>query len=640
MAKQLKNNKVVNAQRRSPSLKTEVQPETGAKFYERPFFLVMTIVVITAIAYIPSLKGTFMDTWDDGFYITNNPMIRELNIHSVKAMFTTPVNSSYVPLPLLTYAIEYKLFGYNPLPFHITNLILHILCTLLVFQLFRLMKLNIFYAALAALLSGVHPMRVESVAWITERKDLLYSLFYLGAMIMYIKFITQKEHRSVNFIFSLLLFIFSLLSKIQAVTLPLCLLVLDYYFERPFRFRLIIEKLPFFILSLVFGIIGLIVLSKGGALKPNEVLSLGDRIFYGLYALSTYIVKFIAPFYQCASYSYPVMPGQPLPLLYYLNPVILILLAFLVFRTIHYTRVILTGTLFFLFTIIFMLQILSAGTAYLADRFTNIPYTGLFFIAGWGIQQIIETKKRKTVVLPVLSLVILLFSVLTFNRCKIWENGETLWTDVINKYPGLFVPYMNRGSYYELIEQSDKALKDYDEAARLNPKEITCYLSLGTLKMEMKDYKGAKSDYYKAIALDPKNEIAYQNLGMVYYQEKDFDSAIELSLKELHHVPGNPAIYANLGYYYLEKDASLNAIENFRKCLKKDGNNLDANLGLALSYYYKNDRITAGQYLEKAKKIEPKLKKGMAGIAELEKAGYSYSDKQKETLRKMFEEMK
>ena len=616
-----------------------MQPEKEAKFYEKPVFLVITIVVITAIAYIPSLKGTFMDTWDDGIYITHNPMIRELNIHSVKEMFTTPVNSSYVPLPLLTFAIEYKFFGYNPLPFHITNLILHLLCTLLVFQLFRLLKLNIFYAALAALLSGIHPMRVESVAWITERKDLLYSFFYLGAMIMYIKFLTQKEHSSVIFIFSLLLFIFSLLSKIQAVTLPLCLLVLDYYFERPFRIRLIIEKLPFFILSLVCGILGLIVLSREGVLKVNEALSLVDRIFYGLYALSTYIVKFVAPFYQCASYSYPVTQGQPLPLLYYLNPVILILLAYLVFRTIRHTRIIVTGTLFFLFTIIFMLQILSAGNAYLADRYTYIPYTGLFFIAGWGIQQTIETKKKKTVILWVLSL-ILLFSILTFNRCKIWENGETLWTDVINKYPNMFLPYLNRGIYYELIKQPDKALKDYDAASKVNPKEITSYLSRGTLKMEMKDYKGAKSDYYKAIALDPKNEVAYQNLGMVYYQEKDFDSAIELSLKELHHIPGNPAIYANLGYYYLEKNASPEAIENFRKCLKKDENNLDATLGLALSYFYKNDRITAGQYLEKAKKIEPKLKRGMTGIAELEKAGYSYSDKQKETLRKMFDEMK
>ena len=498
-----------------------MHPDTGAKFYEKPFFLVITIVVITAIAYIPSLKGTFMDTWDDSYYITNNPIIRELNIHSVKAMFTTPVNSSYVPLPLLTFAVEYKLFGYNPLPFHITNLILHLLCTLLVFRLFRLLKLNIFYAALAALLSGVHPMRVESVAWITERKDMLYSLFFLGAMIMYIKFLTQKERRSVIFILSLLLFIFSLLSKIQAVTLPLCLLVLDYYFERPFRIRLIIEKLPFFILSLVCGTIGLIVLSKGGALKPNEVLSLGDRTFYGLYALSIYIVKFVAPFYQCASYSYPVMPGQSLPLVYYLNPVILILLAFLVFRTIRYTRIIVTGTLFFLFTIIFMLQILSAGTAYLADRFSYIPYIGLFFIAGWCIQQIIKTKKNKTVVLPVLFMIIVLFSILTFNRCKIWENGETLWTDVINKNPGLFPPYMNRGSYYELINQPEKALKDYDAASKLNPKEITCYLSRGSLKIEMKDYKGAESDYYKAIALDPKNAEAYQNLGLVYYQEKD-----------------------------------------------------------------------------------------------------------------------
>lgn len=574
MVKQRKNTRGSKGQRKSLSLETLVKPDPGAKFYEKPFFFILIIIVITSISYFPSLKNDFINTWDDYYYVTNNPIIRELNSHSVKEMFTIPVNGSYVPLPMLTYAVEYKLFGYNPLPFHITNLVLHILCTLLVFQVFRLLKLNILYAALFALLSGIHPMRVESVAWITERKDLLYSLFYLASMILYIQFIKQKERRPVFFIFSLLLFIFSLLSKIQAVTLPLCLLLLDYYFERPIRLKLIIEKVPFFILTFICGIGGVIMLNRAGVLKFNEVISLGDRIFYGLYAFSAYIVKFFAPFHQSAFYPYPVSPGQSLPDLYYINPLFLLLIAFLIYRTIRYNRVVVTGTLFFLFNIMFLLQILSAGTAYLTDRFTYIPYTGLFFIAGWYTQQIaVRKKKRKILVLSVLSMIVVLFSILTFNRCKIWENGETLWTDVINKYPERnTMPYINRAIYYKSNKQLDKSLADYFIASKVNP--------------------------------------------------------------------GNAIVYDNIGYCYLEKDEWANAIENFQECLNIEEKNFDAILGMSLAYYNKNDIKSAGRYFKEAENIEPILKAGMTGISDLEKSGYSYSDKQEETLRKMFNELR
>ena len=353
MVKQVKNSGIHKIKKVIPASQKTVQQIPEKKFYDKPGFLFIIIIVITTLAFIPSLKNDFMDTWDDSIYVTNNPLITGCNLYAMKEMFITPVNGTYVPIPLLTFAAEYKLFGHNPLPFHITNLILHLLCTLLIFQFLRQLKLNILFAAFGALLAGVHPMRVESVAWITERKDLLYSLFYLASMIAYILYL-KAEKRPVRYlILSMFLFALSLFSKIQAVTLPLSLLLIDYYFERPLKLQLILEKVPYIILSLFFGIVGIYILHKEGVLKPSEFMSFGDRLLYGFFTLSTYIFRFFAPFNLSAIHPYPVSVGNPLPVFYYLNPLIIFFLGFLVYRSFHKTRAIIFGSLFFLFNVFF-----------------------------------------------------------------------------------------------------------------------------------------------------------------------------------------------------------------------------------------------------------------------------------------------
>jgi len=551
------------------------------------------------------------------------------------------VMGAYVPLPLLSFAIEYKLFGYDPFAFHFTNLALHIINTVLVFRLFRLLKLDILPAAIATLLWGIHPMRVESVAWVTERKDMLYTLFFLPSVILYIRYIQQNERRVLLYLLSLLLFTFALLSKIQAVALPLCLLALDYYYERPLNVKLILEKIPYFLLALIIGVVGIFVLKVEGILKVNEVLPLTDRVLYGFFALSTYIVKFFSPIHLCSLYPYTILPGQPFPLIYYLNPLLILLLAFLVYKSACFTRVIVTGILFFLFNIVFMLQILSAGTTYLSDRYTYVAYTGLFFIAGWFIQQMSVKGNRKTLILSVVCLYSVFLIVLTFNRCKVWHDEETLWTDVINKYPEKHItPYFGRGDYYKANGQFDKALVDYEMVHKIDPREMSVMFRLGLTRIALKDYPGAISVYKKIISINPKITDAYQNMGALYCLEKDYDSAIAISLKGIRVDPGNGSFYANLGYYYIEKEDWKKASENYLACLKIDGKNLGANLGMAMVSFTRNDKGAAKNYLQKAQRIEPLMKKGMDGIAELEKSGYVYTDKVKGILAGMFEVLK
>lgn len=553
---------------------------------KRTLFLILIILAVTIIAFIPSLLNDFMPTWDDGYYITDNLMIRQLNPMSIKAMFITPVNGTYIPFPLISFAIEYHIFGLNPLPYHITNLVLHLACTLLVFQFLRLLKIDRFYAAFGALLFGIHPMHVESVAWITERKDLLFSLFYLCSMILYMKYLRNKDNRLLFFFFSLLLFMLSLFSKIQAVSLPLSLLLIDYYLERPLKMGLILEKIPYFILSLIFGVAGILILRNQGSLAANEVLSLGDRIFYGLYTLTEYILKFLAPFHQSAFYPYPVANGQSLPLLYYLNPFFLLALAIVVHRTIRFTRTAIFGIFFFLFNVIFLLQILSAGHAYLADRFTYIPYIGLCFIMAWLIKTIAAKKPGlKPISFIVLSLIIILFGTLTFNRCKVWKNGETLWTDVIEKYPVQSArPYVNRGLAYWNLGQPDKEIADFSKAIGIDSNYTDAYYNRGNAYWSLQNWDNALADYSRTIEIDPKYTNAYYNRGNVYWNLKNWDKAIADYSIVTELDPKYMNAYYNRGFTYGKLEQWDKAIADYSIVVEIDPRYKQAFVNRGIAY--------------------------------------------------------
>jgi protein O-mannosyl-transferase len=651
--------------------------DTKEGFFEKPVNLAIIIIAITFIAFFPSLKNNFIPTWDDDRYVMNNPVIQDLNLPNVGKMFTRPVNGAYVPLTLITFAIEYNLFGNKALPFHTTNLILHLLCTFLVFRLFRLLNLNLIYAALGALLFGIHPMRVESVAWITERKDVLYGLFYLISLIAYLKYTTQQTNKSRYYVICLISFFLALLSKIEAVTLPLSLILIDYYSKRPLNGKLITEKIPFFFLSLFFGLIGVLIIYRAGLkvegfLKVNETESLISRVFYGLYSFGGYIFKFLFPFQQSALYPRPEATGFFKIVLYFLNPVILLLLGFLIYRTLRKTVVILFGALFFLANIIFLLQVFSVGIAFFADRYTYIPYIGLFFITAWSAEQLIRKRPQiKYTIVTVLTIYSLVLITLTYNRCKVWKDGVSLWSDVIEKYPDrTIIPYTNRGISYTTLGEWDNAITDFNKVISIDPKNAGVYLDRGfvygflgqpedaiadfsrSLEIDPENARAyqnrgvaygnsghtdkAIADFNKAIGIDPRYVAAYSNLGLMYLEQKKFDTAIEISLKGLKIDQNVAELHNNIGNCLIEKGEDDKAIDEFLKSIMINGADLDAVLGLLVAYYNKNDMVTAKGYLDKAMNIDQKLSYGVKGLQELERSGQILADKKKETLVKIF----
>ncbi len=569
------------------------------------------LITVTFISFSPSLKNGFIPTWDDNVYVTGNTMIRHLDAGSLKEMFTTTVNGTYVPLPLVFFAVEYALFGLNPLPYHLLSLLLHLLCTLAVFYFLRQMKVKSIYSVFGALLFAIHPMHVESVAWITELKDLLFGLFYLCSLIFYTRYIQAGEGKGKFMALSLACFVLSLFSKIQAVSLPLSLMLIDYFFERPFKLRLLLEKVPFFVLSLCFGIGGVLAIQSQGGLDFSGTFSLFQRVLLGLYALSAYIVKFLAPVHLSALYPFPAA-GSSLPWIYYLTPLFLLLLGFMVYRSARYTRAVVFGSLFFVVNIMFVLQIVSVGTAFMADRFTYIPYLGFAFIAAWALEKAVNSKKGLTFRLAsAVSIIALFFIFLTYDRCRIWLNGETLWTDVIEKYPGessrpysnrsvLYneagqwektisdctraisidpndaIAFSNRGVAFANIGEWDRAMSDCSRAIEINPEFGNAWSNRGNVFFGLKNWPKAVEDYTRAIAINPNDGNAWANRGIALGNLGDYNKAIEGLTKAIEIDPGNAKAYSNRGSVFVSHKELTKALADYTSAIALDPNYANA----------------------------------------------------------------
>jgi tetratricopeptide (TPR) repeat protein len=421
-------------------------------------------------------------------------------------------------------------------------------------------------------------MHVESVAWVTELKDLLFSVFYLASMIFYVRYMQEREGNRKFFVLSLVCFVLSLFSKIQAVSLPLSLFLLDYFFERRFNFRSVMEKVPFLVLSLVFGIGGLLLIGDEGALNSGGTHDLLQRVFMGTYALSAYIIKFFIPLHLSALYPIRVTAGGTLPLLYYLSPIFLLATGYFVYRSAKHTRAIVFGSLFFLVNIMFLLQIVSVGTAFMADRFTYIPYLGLAFVAAWALEKTIARGVKMIYTLTgSVVVVVVIFIALGFDRCKDWKNGETLWTDVIRKYPTESSrPYSNRSVLYNEKGQWDLSIADCSKAISINPDDAHAYSNRSVAFANKGEWSNALSDCNRAIGIDPRFANAFTNRGNAYLGLRDWRNAVADYNAAIRINPNEGNAYANCGVAYGNMEEWNKAVDCLSKAITIDPKNVKA----------------------------------------------------------------
>ncbi|RKX92595.1 MAG: hypothetical protein DRP84_09790 [Spirochaetes bacterium] len=565
---------------------------------------VILIIITTGCAFFPSLFNGFIGL-DDNSYIIENNIIKTLSPENIRKMFTRSFVSCYSPLVILSFAAEYHFFGTNPFAYHMTNYILNILITLLVFFLIYLISYNIRVAFITAILFGVHPMHVESVAWISERKDVLYAFFYLLALITYVLYARGKKRK--YYILTFLLTIFSLLSKPMAVTLPVVFILFDYFLMRQINKKSLFEKIPFFICALAFGLINMYFQIQGGA--TNITSHLNTKLYFITKVIPFYLYKFIMPIHLSALYPYHELTKQNIAeIKYYI--IILILLSAFVFHSRKYTKKIIFGSTFFIITILPVLQIIPAGSAFAADRYIYIPSIGLFYILAVFFENffssnITKNKSIKYTAVLILSVIILMLSFLTWKRCTVWKDSITFCTQTLEYAPNSGKLYNNLGNAFYIQGRYKEAIETYKKALAINPKDEEAYSNLGLAYAAINKNNEAITSYKKAIKINPKWAEAYNNLGIVYKTLGNHEEALKLYEEALKINPEYGDVYNNLGNLYYSINKKEEAIKTYKKALTINPDNTKVYYNLGNLYSSSGENKKALVFYKKGIKINP-----------------------------------
>ena len=518
---------------------------------------------ITAICLFPMLQNEFTN-WDDEYYVVNNQLLRGPDW---KGIFSMQVLGNYHPLTILSYAFNYAISGLDPFSYLLVNYLFHIVNTLLVFYfIWSISGNNKFIAAFVAIIFGIHPMHVESVAWVAERKDVLYTFFFLLALIQYWKFSSngKRSHFWICFIF----FVLSLLSKPAAIVLPFVLLLLDYWKGRPFTAKVFAEKIPFFVLSILFGIITVKIQSPS-AMAGLHVFSISDRLFFACYVLMIYFFRFFVPSPLSAFHPFPLSNAIPWEI--YASP-IFVLALLTAFWFLRKNKVVVFGILFYVINLLLVLQVISIGLTIVSERYTYVPYIGLAFMFATLVSRIKIIPPKISI--AVAGLLTIAFGILTFQRTKVWKNSGTLWTDALKTYPTTPYARSNRANYLSKLA--------------LRPDQKPFVDSI---------YKVAFNDCAIALASRPNHAPAFEYRGLMYLDRQMIDSAFEDANALIRLKPNSRIAYDIRATCYSKRNEHAKALADYEKCIsiKPDDHRSHYNKALILMYTFQkyNEAIPA-----------------------------------------------
>ncbi len=457
-------------------------------------YLAAAISLVTLVVYLPAIYNKFVE-WDDVLYVVQNPHIRSFGSSFFRWAFFDFYVANWHPLTWISHALDYAIWGLNASGHHLTNILLHAANTFLVVMVAaRLLEAwkrragaapsafpdeqgILIAAGITGVLFGLHPIHVESVAWVAERKDLLCALFYLLSVLSYI---SRKSYRT--YLLSLLFFVLALLSKPMAVSLPAVLFILDWHpFERIFSLktllRSVIEKIPFAVLGLLSAYVTVLAQKAGAALVSPETLPLTVRLLVAARSLFLYLWKMLLPFNLVPFYPYPASPSLLAP--DYLLPIV-VAASFTAacLLLVKRGKTWLSLWVYYVITLTPVLGIIQVGSQSMADRYTYLPSLGPFLAAGiaaaWGYGKVSGSAQRRLkgrVALGVVASFLLICLVyLTLLQITVWKNSFTLWDNVIEQEPEAAIAYNGRAVAFYRIGEFDRAIDDLTRAIQLNPR--------------------------------------------------------------------------------------------------------------------------------------------------------------------------
>lgn len=580
----------------------KILPHTTNKhshlLFNKTFYITSGLLALIILSVFSTILDNNFVNWDDNKYIYENPNIKLINAYFFNWLSKAIVVGNWHPLTVLSHSIDYQIWGLDPFGHHLTNLVIHAFNTVLVFLLVQLLlravhdrpKENTWTALLTALFFGLHPLRVESVAWASERKDILYAFFYLLSLITYLfyTYFSINKHKLYYFL-SLTCFLLALLSKPMAVTLPVVLLILDFFPLKRLKSEihiLIVEKMPFYLLSFLFCAITMWSQNLDGAIKALEFSPLSIRIFVAVRAYIIYFEKFLFPFNLAPIYPYPLSTTNLASIAFIIPALILMLLLYIILRNFKKNRIFSALGLYYIITLLPVIGIIKVGDQALADRYSYLACLAPTLLCGLAVSNFLifhgNRIYRKTTLI-ILILIVLFLSINTIKQLGVWQDSVTLWSHETKLYPdSISRAYLKLGLAYDDSGNSKMAIKSYSKAIDINPLYRDAFNNRAVAYSGEGNYLMAMQDLDKAIKLDPNDAISYSSRGNVYFRLGDMKKAITNYSKAISIAPQFVDAYNNRGFVNYTLNNMAQARLDFQKAIVLDSNYSEAYYTLAL----------------------------------------------------------
>jgi tetratricopeptide (TPR) repeat protein len=563
--------------------------------------------------------------YDDTIYVYENQhVLKGVTIDGIVWAFTTGCSANWHPLTWLSLMLDCQLFGPNPGMIHLMNVLLHLVNTLLLFAVLKKMTGSPWPSAFVAAAFALHPMHVESVAWIAERKDVLSTLFLLLTLAAYVGYTNRPS--VFRYVITLVTFALGLMTKPMLVTLPFLLLLLDYWplnrlmpqmaAHRQGKSapaadgnltlrRLIIEKIPFFVLTIVSSIITFLVQRSAGAVNDIDILSLNDNIANIFLSYAEYMSKMVWPINLAVFYPFNTAAGFPF------RPVaicalLLLGISFFVIRLGRNQRYLPVGWFWFVGTLIPVIGIVQVGAQAMADRYTYIPYIGLFLMLAWGIPQLIANLPYRKVALGMLMLIVLTaLGICAHRQVSYWNNSITLFSHALAVTQNNFIANTNLGNAYIILGRYQEAIKSYKQAIEIKPDSAMAHYNLGIACANLGLGTEAIEAIKQAIKIKPNDAEVYNNIGVAYDNLGRYSDAIEAFEQAVKIKPDCSGAYHNLGIIYGRLGRLQESVEACRQAIKIKPDDYDAYYNLGITYGRLNRFTDAIEAHQQAVKIKP-----------------------------------
>ena len=555
-----------------------------------------TILFILTLAVFWQTGAHQFINFDDPLYVTNNPHVkRGITGDNIFWAFTTTAASNWHPLTWLSHMADVEVFGLDPRGHHLMNALIHALSTLLLFLLLDQITGAPWRGLFVAALFALHPLHVESVAWVAERKDVLSSFFWLLTLLFYASYVKRQQVKF--YLLALFSFALGLMAKPMLVTLPGVMLLLDYWPLNRFRreptaegttaggtlFFLVREKIPFLLFSALSSLVTLYAQQKGEALKSLDVTPFGLRVGNAVIAYVKYLVKTIWP--QDLAILYP-FPSSVALWQVFASCLALVLISVVVIRLKQRYPYLLVGWFWFLVTLVPVIGVIQVGWQSIADRYTYIPLTGLFIMGGWLIPDLMRGWSQRKVILALLSIgVISASAVTTWLQLGYWKDNISLYHHTLQVTTGNYPIFNNYGAALADQGNVDEAMRQYENALRVWPKSALAHVNLGVALANQGKFSEAIHHYNEALRLIPDYALAHGNLGRAQASLGRTDEAIAHYKEALRIDPSFADIHLNLGILLLKTGQHDAALEHYRSYLRLEPNSTKGpiNMGAALA---------------------------------------------------------